>query len=234
MRRIIAVLGGLLLCAGARGQSPPPSATTETQFLPEVDTFFKLTETGRIFLQTQGTAGPSDSENAAVALAWDQRFGDRVSFRGGYYFQYNTAEPVSRDQRIQLAVNLRFPVAWRVIATDRNLVEARWIDGNPSQRYRNRLTLEKEFIGLLGKAHTLDLEAEVFYDTRSHAWHHQEYTAGIETLISQRLSIELYYQRQESQGGSQPAHVNAAGLTIQIFVDARSRGAPPVVIAPAR
>jgi hypothetical protein len=168
-----------------------------------------------------------------VALGWDQSLGDHVSVLAGYYFEYGVT-PVSRDQRIRLALSLRFPVAWRFIATDRNLVEARWIDGDPSQRYRNRLTLEKEFIGLFGKAHTLDLEAEVFYDTRSHSWKHQEYTAGVATLLSQRLSVELYYQREETQGGSQPAHVNAVGVTLQLFLEGRAFPVLPLIIEPSR
>jgi hypothetical protein len=231
MRRTVSVLAGLLLSAGAAGQ-PSPS-TTETQFFPEVDAFFKYTETGRIVLETLGTVGPRDSQSAAVGLAWDQSFGDHVSVLGGYYFEYDPT-PVVRDQRIRLALSLRFPVAWRFLATDRSLFEARWLDGKPSQRYRNMLTLEKEYIGPFGIPYTLDLDAEVYYDTRTHAWDHQEYTAGVATLLSQKLSVELYYQRLETQGGSQPAHVNAVGVTIQLFLEGRAFPVLPLIIEPSR
>jgi Protein of unknown function (DUF2490) len=204
---------------------------TQSQFLPEVNAFFKLSPSGRILALASGTVDPdsSDDNDVQVGLFWDQRLGDRVGVRGGYRFRYATSDPVQRESRIQLSVDFRFPVAWRLLATDRSMVELRWINGDPSQRYRNRLSFEREFVGVFGKAHTFVGAAEIFYDTRGHAWDRQEYSAAVQTLVSQKLLVELYYQRQETQGGS-PAHVNTVGLTVQLFLDARRKAPTGVVI----
>jgi hypothetical protein len=229
MRRALwlAVLVGAASTAAAQ--------ESQSQFLPEVDAFFKATPSGRILALGGGTLaqGASDDDNGYVGLYWDQHLSDRVSVRGGYRFQYTGGEPVQRDSRIQLSADLRFPVSWRLLATDRNMVELRWINGDPSQRYRNRLSVEREYVGLLGKAHTFVGSAEFFYDTRYDAWNHQEYTASVETLVSQRLQVELYYQRQNDSRSS-PAHVNALGLTVTLFLDARKPAATGVVIDPGK
>lgn len=224
------VLVAILASVPAMGQDD-----TQSQFLPEVDAFFKLSSSDRILVLASSTdvlgSAQTDPE---VALYWDRRVGDRVSLRGGYRFKYSDSpdDPIRRESRIQLSADLRFPVAWKLLATDRNMVELRWIDGDPSQRYRNRLSLEREFVGLFGKAHTFVGAAEVFYDTRHHAWNRQEYTASIQTLVNQKLLVEIYYQRQEDSIGS-PRHVNAVGLTVQLFLDAR-RNAPTGVVIDSR
>jgi hypothetical protein len=220
-------LAALLAAVSATGQDG-----TQSQFLPEVDTFFKLSPSDRILVLASATDVTDSTEtDPEVGLFWDHRVGDRVSLRGGYRFKYSDypGEPIRRESRIQLGADLRFPVARKVLATDRNLVELRWIDGDPSQRYRNRLTIEREITGLFGKAHTFVAAAEVFYDTRHHAWSREEYTASIQTLVNQRLLFEIYYQRQEDRFGS-PHHVNALGLTVQLFLDARRKAPSGVVI----
>jgi uncharacterized protein DUF2490 len=204
---------------------------TQSQFLPEVNAFFKVSPSGRILALASGTDDPdsSDDNEVQLGLFWDQRLGDRVGVRGGYRFRYTTSDPIQRESRIQLSADYRFPLARKLLATDRNMVELRWINGDPSQRYRNRLSLEREYIGPFGKAHTFVGAAEIFYDTRRHAWDRQEYTAAVQTLVSQKLLVELYYQRQETQGGP-PTHVNAVGLTVQLFLDARRKASTGVVI----
>ncbi len=225
-------LAALLAALPAMGQD----SDTQSQLLPELDAFFKVSSSSRILAVAALTRvldpGGTDSE---AGLYWDHRLSDRVALRGGYRFKYSDPpdDPISRESRVQLSADLRFPVGFKLLATDRNLVELRWINGDPSQRYRNRLSLEREFVGFLGKAHTFVAAAEVFYDTRHHAWSRQEYTAAVQTLVSQKLLVELYYQRQEDSKGS-PRHVNAAGLTLQLFLDVRKAPAGDVVIQSGR
>jgi hypothetical protein len=208
---------------------------THGQFLPEIDAFFKISPSDRILALASGTKVlDSRGGDFETGLFWDHRLSDRVALRGGYRFKYSdpSDDPITRESRVQLSADLRFPVSFRLIATDRNLVELRWINGQPSQRYRNRLSLEREYIGLFGKAHTFVASAEVFYDTRHHAWNHQEYTASVQTLVSQKLLVEVYYQRQEDSISS-PRRVNAVGLTLQLFLDVRRKTTSGVVIGPS-
>lgn len=225
---------GVIVFLAATVPALAQDSDTEAQFLPEVDAFFKVSPSNRILALASLTDVLDSSEkDFEVGLFWDHRLSDRVNLRGGYRFKYSDPpdEPIKRESRIQLSADLRFPISFRLLATDRNLVELRWIDGAPSQRYRNRLSLEREYIGLFGKAHTFVGSAEVFYDTRHHAWNRQEYTAAVQTLISQKLLVEIYYQRQNDSISS-PHHVNVIGLTLQLFLDSRK---PPagVVIGPS-
>jgi hypothetical protein len=233
LRRLRVVAAAVLVCAASAANVRAQSESqTQTQFLPEVDTFFRLGPSSRLLFVTSGTVAPEpDDENAYVALAWDERISDRVSFRGGYRFQYTWGEPVQRENRIQIAFDYRFPLAFRLLATDRNMVELRWINGQPSQRYRNRLTVEREIVGLFGKAHTVSGSAEVYYNTQTDAWNYQEYTATVSTLLSQKVALDIYYQRQNNSQ-SQPAHVNAMGLTLTLYLDLRKPVPLGVVIEP--
>jgi len=226
------VVGAALVCAAARNVRA--QSETQTQFFPEVDTFLKLSTSNRLLLVTSGTvASDVDEENAYASLAWDQRINDRISVRGGYYFQYTWGVPVQRENRIQLSGSIQFPLAFRLLGNVRNMVELRWINGQPSQRYRGRLTVEREIVGLFGKAHTVSGSAEVFYDTRTDAWNYQQYTADVSTLLSQKVSLDLYYQRQNNSRSS-PAHVNGVGLVLTLYLDLRKPAPTGVIIESGR
>jgi len=215
--------------ANARAQSE-----TQTQFFPEIDTFFKLSDSSRLLAVNSGTvASETNQENAYTSLAWDQRVTDRVSLRGGYLFEYTWGEPVQRENRIQLSADFQFPLAFRLLGDVRSMVELRWINGTPSQRYRERLTVQREIIGLFGKAHTLSGSAEVFYNTKTGAWNYQQYTADVSTLLSQKVSLDVYYQRQDNSRSS-PAHVNGIGLVATFYLDLRKPVPTGVIIESGR
>jgi hypothetical protein len=224
-----AVTLSAVVCAAA---ARPLHAQSETQkqFFPEVDTFFKVNDSGRLLAVTSGTvASDVSQEEAYASLGWDQRITDRFSVRGAYRFQYTWGEPVQRENRIQLSASLRFPLAFRLLGNVRSMVELRWINGTPSQRYRERLSVQREVIGLFGKAYTFSGSAEVYYSTKTDAWNYQEYTADVSTLLSQKVSLDLYYQRQNNSR-SQPAHVNGIGLVATFYLDLRKPVPTGVII----
>jgi uncharacterized protein DUF2490 len=228
----IAVVAAFLCAAGAEGVRA--QSETQTQFFPEVDTFFKLSDSSRLLAVESGTIAPEVSEeNAYVSLAWDQRVTDRFSLRGAYRFQYTWGEPVQRENRIQVSGDLQFPLAFRLLGNVRSMVELRWINGNPSQRYRLKADLQREVIGLFGKAHTFSGSAEVYYNTTTDAWNYREYTADVSTLLSQKVSLDVYYQRQDNTQSS-PAHVNGVGLVLTLYLDLRKPAPTGVIIESGR
>jgi hypothetical protein len=217
-----------LVCAAAEGVRA--QSETQTQFFPEVDTFFKLSDSSRLLAVESGTVAPEVSqENAYVSLGWDHRITDRLSVRGAYRFQYTWGEPVQRENRIQLSGDVQFPLAFRLLGDVRSMVELRWINGDPSQRYRIRAGLQREVVGLFGKAHTFSGTAEVYYNTTTNAWNYREYTADISTLLSQKASLDVYYQRQDNTRSS-PAHVNGVGLVLTLYLDLRKPAPTGVII----
>jgi Protein of unknown function (DUF2490) len=229
LRRFRIVVVAAFVCAAA-AENVRAQSETQTQFDPEIDTFFKLNDSSRLLVVTSGTVAPEASqENAYASLSWDQRVTDRFSLRGGYLFQYSWGEPVQRENRIQLAADVQIPLAFRLLANIRNMVELRWINGDPSQRYRGRISVEREVVGPFGKAHTLSGSAEFFYSINNGTLSYAQYTADVSTLLSQKVALDIYYQRQNNNQ-SQPAHVNAVGLVLTLYLDLRKPAATGVVI----
>lgn len=221
-----------LVCAAAR--TVRAQSETQTQFFPEVDTFFKLSDSSRMLLVTSGTvASEVDQENAYAELAWDQRITDRFSVRGAYRFQYTWGEPVQRENRIRLSGDVQFPLAFRLLGDVRSMVELRWINGQPSQRYRIRAGLQHEVTGLFGRAFNVSGTAEVYYNTTTDAWNYREYTADVSTLLSQKVALDVYYQRQDNTMSS-PAHVNGIGLVLTLYLDTRKPAPTGVIIESGR
>ena len=62
------------------------------------------------------------------------------------FYRWIAAQPQpdhhTQESRPQVDVILRIPLLWRFDVNDRNRCEFRWIDGQPSQRYGNRMLLE--------------------------------------------------------------------------------------------
>ena len=102
------------------------------------------------------------------------------------------------------------------LLSDRNRVDFRWVNGNPKQRYRNRLKMERTFdisrFQLTPYAH-----AELFYDVNPRGWSRLRYAIGGEWNITKRIVIEGYYLRQNTWA-SVPQFVNATGLAVQFYL----------------
>ena len=100
--------------------------------------------------------------------------------------------------------------------SDRNLVELRFINGEYSTRYRNRLTLERAF-----QVHHLRFDpyawGELFYDTRYDSWVQNQYSFGAQFQFKRHWMLDGYYLHQNTSH-STPNHLNVAGLTLNIFL----------------
>jgi hypothetical protein len=66
---------------------------------------------------------------------------------GGYeYLRTNQSKRIKDENRMTYEVLLGFRPYSGMLLTDRNWVELRWIDGKYSTTYRNRPTLEYDFL----------------------------------------------------------------------------------------
>ena len=110
---------------------------------------------------------------------------------------------------------------------DRNREEFRFVTGDYSFRYRNRLNVERD-VSLRGYRFTPYGQVELFFDSRSLSWSRNVYTGGIvfplsrpaeggvktKPTIRDRMSLDVYFTRQNDKR-SDPRHVNAVGVTLQ-------------------
>lgn len=127
---------------------------------------------------------------------------------------------------------LRKLLPGELLLTDRNREEFRFITGDFSFRYRNRVTIEREFqvssVPLL-RARTITpyVSGEMFYDTRFDVWNRNRYAVGVvqslrrgpilrQLLPKRAINLDLYLMRQNDSRSS-PGHVNALGAALILY-----------------
>ena len=141
-----------LLCSNAHAQQ------TQTQQLPEIDTYVELTDRYRLMFMASrsddGTTvnsaqfGPNLDINFRPLRRRTLRTNDSsksnfLTFRVGYLYLRNFDKP--NENRVQMALTSHFHLPWSLELAERNRFDLRVISDQFSWRYRNRLTLERSF-----------------------------------------------------------------------------------------
>lgn len=218
MLRLLRILSLLLICAElAWPQSLVPS-NHDTQAWPEIYITKDLTERFALAgfselhignnmttpVEEQIGAGFSYSPNSFISFVPFYRWIANQSRRDHH----------TQESRPQLDVIMRIPLLWRFDINDRNRCEFRWIDGQLSQRYANRMLLEHPLM-LKATRVTPFAGVEWFYDTRYSAWNKTRYSAGVHLPINSHMEISPYFLRQ-NDSRSVPGHVNALAMIWRI------------------
>jgi hypothetical protein len=95
-------------------------------------------------------------------------------------------------------------------------MDFRLIGGEHSRRYRNRLTVEREFsIGRFRFGPYA--RGEIFYDSRYGKTSRTELTAGSAFPITKHFELEGYFAHQQDTAASPNRTVNAAGVVINLY-----------------
>ena len=231
-RLTIALISFMLtvLCSGAKAQ--PQSQTTKTEVWPEVDAHVQLASSLRILAFTgleQGVAYPFQQWYAAGALGYqvlsiqtphlvniDTDKEHYFLFGGGYEFLRTVQSGKTKhEDRITLDATPSFRLRGGFLVRDRNWVELRWIDGSYSTTYRNRITVERDF--LVRKIRFTPYgSVETFYDGSSHSWNQEWYTAGVQLPYKRIWMLNTYYRR-ENCNNCTPGSWNAAGGSLNFY-----------------
>lgn len=211
---------------------------TRGELWPEVDAYVRLNSSMKLFgLAAFSAARGEDYSEGQYGIHWDvswkrrfkplafSRLTERTAdeklrplmFRVGYRYNgtiEDNGDPL-REHRGILETHARWLFPGRVLASDRNRLDLRWIDGVYSWRYRNRLMLERE-VSVGSYRFTPYASVELYYDSRFDAWNRNRYAVGLQTPLHPHLMLDTYYMRQDDRR-SQPAHVNALGLALNVF-----------------
>jgi Protein of unknown function (DUF2490) len=110
------------------------------------------------------------------------------------------------------------------LLSDRNRVEFRWVEGEYSTRYRNKLNIQHTF-NMNPLRLVPYLAAEAFYDGGKNSWNEQQYTAGMEWQYKRLLMLQTYYLRQNCSPCS-TEHLNVFGLTLNLYLRTCKRKYP--------
>jgi len=204
---------------------------TRQEFWPEADLYVKLNDQFRLRFLASLTRARETAKNTEGTLEVDfdigvkafirQRLrnlpdnhrGKYLTLRTGYAYIPSFGEGSDKEHRIVLEATGRYPLPLDILVSVRNRGDLRWINGDFSTRYRNRLRLERDFaIGIV--KFTPYLTGEGFYDLRKDLWNRVEFSGGAEIPLGRRPVIEFYYLRQNNSH-SETQHVNAFGITFQ-------------------
>ena len=229
---IVAVFVLLIGIQRAAAQEP----TTRKEFWPEIDVYITVKPKVRLYLTGTVSKSVEDGE-LRNAQGYEGQIGVHVDYipnkhvilRTGY--RYGTSvgsnsEPF-KEHRLLTEQTLRELLPGDLLLSDRNREDFRFVNGDFSFRYRNRVTLEREVHLFKGRTITPYVSGEIFYDTRYNTWNRNRFAVGVQQsllrgplrkmLLPQRqVTLDLYYMRQ-NDSRSDTKHVNAIGAALTFY-----------------
>jgi hypothetical protein len=220
---ILSVMIGLAI--GIRSQE----SNSSNELWPEVDVYVPLNEKVRLVFLVAITKSQETRNNTEgqFAVHVDYTASRRLVLRAGYQYGFSITEADPfKEHRPLVEQTLRQKLPLKTLLSDRNREEFRFVNGDFSFRYRNRLTFEREF--LLPKRSITPYGAiEVYHDSRFKAWNRNRLTVGVQVQLRKALPLlslviprkqvvlDLYYTKQ-NDSRSQPNHINAIGTAVAI------------------
>jgi len=228
------LLHSLALAALFIASSGTAAQAQSKQLWPETSTFIKINDTVRFYFlmttvreekgSTEAEIGPSvDFFLPALkgGRKWslfplDDSRNQFLVLRVGYHYVYPYTEEGSNEHRGILELTARHPLLIGVVVSDRNRMDLRSIAGAGSWRYRNRLTIEREFsVGRLRLSPYV--RGEIYYDSRYGKWSRTALTGGATLPFNRHFEFESYFEHQNDTGGSSNRTVNALGLVFNLY-----------------
>ncbi len=187
-------------------------SSTVTEFDPGIAVAVDLPQRFRFDLY----AGQEKSEELASART---KIGVGISFRAkpmfkrlldaadsdkqhllvlGMIYEYSRAseqDDTSIEHRLMLDATLRYDLPRKLLLSNRNRFEFRWVNGDYHLRYRNRPALERSF-KLFKREVTPYVASEIFWDQRYKKLNIYKFTSGVQVPVYRRTSVEFFYERQ--------------------------------------
>jgi hypothetical protein len=135
----------------------------------------------------------------------------------GYeYLQTDQEDSTKREHRIILQSTPRYLHDTGLLLQDQNRVELRWVNGNFSARYRNKLIVQRGF-KLDNVSFTPYASGELFYDGNHHSWNQNQYAFGVQLPFRKHLMLDIYYLRQNCTTCNQDP-LNVLGVTLNLYL----------------
>ncbi len=214
------------LCIGARAQQ---QADTRTETWSEVGVYVPLDEKWRLFFIATLNRAEETREDleSTFGAHVDYNVNKRLTLRAGYRYGFSPSDDDPfKEHRILAEQTFRQDLPLAILLSDRNREDFRFVNGKFSFRYRNRITLEREF-RVFKRSITPYGAVELFYDTRFDVWNRNRLTAGTQIQLKRgfpllreltprkQVILDLYYTKQ-NDSRSQPNHIHAIGATLAL------------------
>jgi hypothetical protein len=218
--------------------SPVARSDTHYEIWPEIDAFYGINPRTRLLFtaastRSQETASSGTTPTEAQFSAnfdytlkpierrdvpeaeWSKNryLWTRIGYR--YVTSLGEANPYNEHTALG-ELTVRVPLGADVWVADRTRVDLRNINGVQSQRYRARVTVEKE-AKAWGHVITPYAQAELYYDTRYSKWSRVLYEAGIDFTITRAWRLEPYLALQVDTPNDSTTRTFAVGLILKYY-----------------
>jgi len=220
---LLVLLFATLLPCSARAQE-------SNEFLPEIDFFYKLDSNLRLAFQAKQTRENGNPTQAEIGPSLDfywrplknlirhEQIDDArtrfILLSFGYHYLPSPSQ--ATVNRLLFVAMPRFPLMWKIVASDRNRGELNFSEGSHSWRYRNRLQFERE-VTIRSYHPTPYTNVEVYYDSKYSKWTSTVLRAGCQFPIQKHTEFDAYYEHQNNTKTPPNTQVNAVGAILNLY-----------------
>ncbi len=224
------VLVFLVICASAECQTK--------QFLPEIDTYFRLSPLARVSFQAKQTREGGDPTQVEIGPSVDFYLKPWIKLRSATTGDLDDAKQralvlsagyrvlpspsTSTVQRMELVGTSNFPVKGSILVSDRNRMDLDWQNGGFEWRYRNRLSLERP-LNVNAYHPRIYARAEEFYESQYQKWSTTALYAGSTLPLGLRLDLSPYYCHQNNTGKKPNQQQNQLGLIANFYFSRKTK-----------
>jgi hypothetical protein len=212
------------------------AAAQETQFLPEVDLYWKLNSSVRLWTQASDTRDGGDPTQASFGPSLEFYLKPLVRLKNVAAFdlddaktrplllsvgyRYLAAPNSPSTNRMVLIATSHVPAKLGLLISDRNRSDLDWSNGKFTWRYRNKLQVEKSLV--VRSYHPAPYSSvEVYYESQYEKWSTTEIYAGCLFPIGHHFELDPYYEHQNNTGKSPNSQLQGIGLKLNIFLSAK-------------
>jgi hypothetical protein len=191
--------------------------SASSEVWPEIDVYWTgRTERFRVFAFTSLTnREEAETQEGTIGVHLDYLAMHWGSIRSGYTVTNSLTSNAYREQRWLTEIVFPRPKSGFQIR-NRARLEMRWIGGAPSQRLRDRLQAEREFLLPWKQSIRPYATYELYYDTRYHALSRHGYRFGAYIMLGSKTKLDLSFVRQDNRFG-EPRHVSATAPVVAFF-----------------
>lgn len=213
-------------------------AQSNDEIWPEVDGIYTFNKKFRVISRVSFTKRESQYSDGNFALLFDyftlpflKKLRSAKDTTSGYYqwlrigYTYgkstSSADDPFTESVLRLESNTRFHLPYHVLATVKNRFDLRFYNKELKERYRPRVTFERDFKTTY-MTFTMYAFSEYFFNFSKTTDNRLRWCLGAEIWVSKLISTEFYFLKQyENTAGA--ASTNAVGTILKFNMASRKK-----------